>query len=113
MVKSWLPKELRITNMIHSHPTDQLGSCSGLNLNSSRPRGSKLGLGSIAPKQPPSQLTTSKLHSHVTKKAKKDGENNVVEAKNSDNHPEQIDGEEDEEDSRTSTFSKRHTAPIN
>ncbi|KAI7939384.1 hypothetical protein MJO29_014120 [Puccinia striiformis f. sp. tritici] len=56
-------------------------------------------LGSIAPKQPPSQLTTSKLHSHPTKKAKKDGENNVVKAKNSDNHPEQIDGEEDEEDS--------------
>ncbi|KAI7933809.1 hypothetical protein MJO28_017461 [Puccinia striiformis f. sp. tritici] len=94
--------------MIHSHPTDQLGSCSGLNLNSSRPRGSKLGLGSIAPKQPPSQLTTSKLHSHVTKKAKKDGENNVVEAKNSDNHPEQIDGEEDEEDSVAGRQTDQH-----
>ncbi|POV95957.1 hypothetical protein PSTT_15926 [Puccinia striiformis] len=73
----------------------------------------RLGLGSIAPKQPPSQLTTSKLHSHLTKKAKKDGEHHIAEAKNSDNHPEQIDEEEDEEDSRTSTFGKKRTAPIN
>ncbi|KAI7933329.1 hypothetical protein MJO28_017705 [Puccinia striiformis f. sp. tritici] len=110
MVESWLPKELQIKKIIHSHPTDQLSS---FDLDSSRPRNSKLGLGSIAPKQPPSQLTTSKLHSHLTKKAKKDGEHHIAEAKNSDNHPEQIDEEEDEEDSRTSTFGKKRTAPIN
>ncbi|EFP91872.1 uncharacterized protein PGTG_18066 [Puccinia graminis f. sp. tritici CRL 75-36-700-3] len=106
MVESWLPKELQTKNLLSSdHPQPR----PAFDLDSSRPRNSKLGLGSVAPKQPPSRLTTSKLHSQLTKKSKDDGEAKG-ERNDSSNPKEQSD---EDEDSRTSTLSKKRAAPTN
>ncbi|OAV92520.1 hypothetical protein PTTG_03489 [Puccinia triticina 1-1 BBBD Race 1] len=103
MVDSWLPKELQTKSALPSE------SAAPLDLNFSRPRNSKLGLGSSAPKQPPSRLTTSKLYSQLTKKAKNEGEaGKPVGQSSAINHKEVSD---EEEDSRTSTLSKKRPAP--
>ncbi|KNZ61274.1 hypothetical protein VP01_1428g3 [Puccinia sorghi] len=107
LVETWLPKELRSA---HTQSANQLSSKQKplCGLDSTRPRNSKLGLGSAPPKHHPSQLTTSKLHSQLTKKPKTDLELGKVAEILPGHH---LRDEESEEDSRASTIGRKRPAP--